>query len=105
MVTLYLESANETKSLLHLVQTTIQDEISRLNLALKLADKRLTPFEKKYGVSSEVFMAEMAAEDLQGGDDEYVDWAGEYKLKERLQIKLVQLKNINYGHSNVSQSN
>ena len=39
---------------------------------LKLADKRLAPFEEKYDVTSEYFISEMAAEDLEGSDDEYI---------------------------------
>jgi len=42
----------------------------------------------KYGVTSEHFIAEMAAEDLAGGDDEYINWAGEYDLREALKVKL-----------------
>jgi len=102
MATLYLKSAQETKETLHLVQSAIENEIVRLNLALKLADKRLAPFEKKYGVTSDKFIVTMAAEDLDGGDDEYIDWAGEYKLKQRLQAKLNHLKSITYDYSSIS---
>jgi hypothetical protein len=45
----------------------------------------------------------MAAEDLKGGDDEYVRWAGEYKLMQRLQEKLRQLQEINYSDSSLLQ--
>ena len=34
----------------------------------------------------------MAAEDLEGGDDEYITWAGEYQLMQRLEQKLGQLQ-------------
>ena len=43
-----------------------------------MAVKRLATFEEKYGVTSEHFLAVMTAEDLEGKDDEYVHWAGEY---------------------------
>jgi len=43
----------------------------------------------------------MAVEDLEGGDDEYVRWAGEYKLIQRLQEKLQQLLEIEYGDSSL----
>ena len=60
---------------------------TRLELALKLARARLAPFEQKYSVTSKYFISEMAAEDLEGGDEEYVCWAGEYRLMQRLQGK------------------
>ena len=34
-------------------------------------------------------------------DDEYVRWAGEYKLMQKLQQKLRKLQEINYGDSDV----
>lgn len=73
-----------------------ESEIVKLKLALKLAKKRLNVFEEKYGVTSDYFIAEMTAEDLANNDDEYVNWAGEYKLMKRLQDKLHNLKEINY---------
>ena len=99
MSTIYIEPAQKTNEVLYLVQSAIESEITRLELALKLARERLAPFEQKYGVTSEYFIAEMAAEDLAGGDDEYVRWAGEYKLTQRLQEKLQKLHEITYGDS------
>lgn len=63
------------------------DGIARLQAAIAAAKQRLAPFEQRYGVSSEYFMAEMAAEDLEGGDEEYVQWAGEYQLLVLLEKK------------------
>ncbi len=79
---------------MHLVGAAVASEIARLELALEMACKRLKPFEDRYGVTSEHFMAEMATEDLEGGDDEYVQWAGEYKLMCDLKEKLAQLREI-----------
>ncbi len=61
-------------------------------LALELAQKRLAQFEQKYGVSSDYFITTMVAEDFEGGDEEYVRWAGEYKLMQRLEEKLHSFK-------------
>ena len=70
-----------------------------LQLALELARKRLAQFEQKYGVSSDHFITTMVAEDLEGGDEEYVHWAGEYKLMQRLEEKLNKLQQISFGDS------
>ena len=88
MSTIYVEPAQKSSEVLDLVRAAIGSQIAKLELGLKLAEKRLAPFEQKYGVSSEHFISEMAAEDLEGGDDEYVRWAGEYKLMQRLRKKL-----------------
>ena len=66
----------------------VESQIAELESALMLADKRLRPFEQKYGVTSDYFIAEMTAEDLTGGDDEYIHWVGEYQLRRKLQEKL-----------------
>ncbi|MFN8458223.1 MAG: hypothetical protein U0401_26825 [Anaerolineae bacterium] len=103
MTTIYIEPTQEASEVLPLVQSAIESEVARLELALKMAEKRLAPFEQKYHVTSEYFMREMAVEDLTGGDDEYVIWAGEYQLKQRLQEKLGHLQEIRYGRADLLQ--
>lgn len=94
MGTIYIETSHKPKQLESLVRSAIDGEIVRLELSLELAKDRLLPFEKRYGVSSTTFSTEFAAEDLRGGDDEYVQWAGEYRLMQRLEEKLTQLRII-----------
>lgn len=36
-------------------------------------------------VNSEHFTTDVGAEDLQNGDEEFVQWAGEYRLMQRLE--------------------
>lgn len=96
MTTLYIEPKHQIAEVMPLVRSAIEGQIIKLELALKLADKRLRLFEQKYGVTSSHFIAEMAAEDLTGGDEEYVRWAGEYRLQQRLQQKLNALRGVNF---------
>ena len=104
MTTIYIESESATETQ-QLVRSAIKGEISRLEMALAMAQKRLHPFEEKYGISSTKFISEMTAEDLDGGDDEYVQWAGEYQLMKRLEHKLKQLWGIKYGDSSLFRTN
>ena len=101
--TIYVEPAQEAKQILSLVKAAVDAEIARLRLALDMAEKRLVPFEQKYQITSDKFISDLTADDLEGGDDEYVVWAGEYRLKQRLQTKLQQLQAIQYGHSALLQ--
>ena len=96
MSTLYVEPKQRTKDVLYLVQSAVESEIARLELALEAARRRLTPFEQKYDVTTEHFIAEMSAEDLDDKDDEYVHWAGEYQLMQKLQEKLQHLMEIKF---------
>ena len=46
MSTIYIEPAQKTGEVLYLIQSAIEGEITRLKLALKLAQERLAPFEQ-----------------------------------------------------------
>ena len=79
-----------------ILREALGTEQSRLNYSLELARKRITKFEKKYGVSSETFINEWSSEDLDGKDLEYVEWAGEFKLASRLHDRLATIASIEY---------
>lgn len=98
---LSLKSDEKTTEMIALVKSAIDSEIARLELALQMANERLMPFEKKYKVSSSTFMQSWAAEDLEDGDDEYISWAGEVSLKNRLLSKLECLRGIVYDASGI----
>jgi hypothetical protein len=83
-------------NILHLVHDTIDSEINRLTLAIDIEKQKLKFYENKYKVCSDYFMESMTAEDLEGGDDEYICWMGEFKLYQKLLNKLTLLQNIDY---------
>lgn len=74
----------------------LETEKLRLNYSMKLARRRLSRFEKKYRVTSKNFIEEWSADDLDGKDLEYVEWAGEYNLTRRLEERLDALKSIEH---------
>lgn len=76
------------------VREALATETTRVEHSLNVAKKRLKKFEQKYHVSSEEFMTEWSAEDLQGRDMEYVEWAGEYRLFSKLSDRFHVLKSI-----------
>jgi len=65
----------------------------RLRDGIERTKRRLAEFEARYGVDTARFLREMTAEDLAGGDLEYVEWAGEAKLLEGLESELRELEN------------
>lgn len=93
---IHIQSDEDIASTFALVRSAISAEIARIEMAIDLSAKRLRPFEKKYHVTSEHFISCMAAEDLEGGDDEYIEWMGEFRLKQKLEEKLSRLKSIEY---------
>jgi hypothetical protein len=96
MSTITIETPETANDVRYLIQSAIEGEIAKLELGLTLARQRLVPFEQKYRISLERLISEMGAEDLEGGDDEYVRWAGEYQLMQRLEEKLARLRRIEY---------
>ena len=74
----------------------VQAEQNRISYALQLGKKKIGFFEKKYNISSEIFLRDWTAENLEGKDIEYIEWAGEAKLHARLRERLAILKGIEY---------
>ena len=72
---------------------------ARLRIGIERTNRRLASFETRYGVDTARFLREMTAEDLTGGDMEYVEWAGEAKLLEGL---VGELKALEYAHYQLS---
>jgi len=86
----------EDTSAKSVLSEAVQAEKNRIGYALQLGMKKTGFFEKKYKVSSEVFLRDWTAEDLEGKDLEFVEWAGEAKLQSRLRERLAILKGIEY---------
>jgi hypothetical protein len=59
----------------------IESYKARLRASIERTQRRLVQFEQQYGVDTAHFLQEMTAEDL-----EYVEWAGEAKLLEGLEV-------------------
>ena len=62
---------------------------SKLRASIQRTRRNLKVFEQRYGVTTAFFLHEMAAEDLAGGDVEYVEWAGEAGLLDGLEMTML----------------
>ena len=85
---------NEPDKAAGILFEVLEAESQRVQYSLRLAKKRLERFEKKYNISSANVAVELSAEDLEGKDMEYVEWAGEYQLALRLNERSMALKSI-----------
>ena len=79
-----------------LVVEALATEKMRLVYSLGLAKKRLARFEQKYGVQTDEFLRDWSAEDLEGKDMEYVEWAGESRLASLLSGRIETLSGIEH---------
>jgi len=79
-----------------ILKEAIELEKLRVRHSLEITKNRLKKFEKKYKISSKTFIDQWSAEDLPGGDLEYVEWAGEYRFSLNLNERFNTLKSIKH---------
>lgn len=96
MIRLQIQSDAQDNAL-DIIRSAIAAETSRLELGMKTTERHIRSFEERYHVTSESFLRDFAAENLADGDREYVCWAGELKLRERIAAQLDTLKGIQYA--------
>jgi len=97
MLQLQIKSdSTDTEIVKNLVRSAIESEIKNLHRSLVKTNKLLREFEEKYQISSDFFFTQWTAEDLEGGDREYVSWAGEIEIQNKLTNSLQKLEEIEY---------
>lgn len=94
-VTIELESQNSLQTLVQAVDVYKR----QLEGSIRRTKDHLRRFEQRYQVTTDYFLNEMAAEDLTGGDWEYIEWAGEAKLLQGLET---ELKDLEYARRQLS---
>lgn len=92
-----LHVASDQPNVLPIIQSAIAAKMKRIELGLLKTEQEIKKFEKKYNISSEHFMSNCSAEDLAGGDDDYVSWMGELHLREAVLEELHLLQHIEYA--------
>lgn len=95
MAEIIVKSTEPEKALV-MLKDAIAKKIALLEYSMERYRQRLEKFEKKYNITSEQFINEWAAEDLEGKDMEYVEWAGEYKLSLVVEENMKILKSLEY---------
>jgi hypothetical protein len=68
----------------------------KLKANIARTQRRLKQFEDRYVVDTSHFLEKMTAEDLNNGDIEYVEWAGEAQLLQGLTAELAELEYAHY---------
>jgi len=97
-----LEIKSDFEDAESLIKSAVYSEIKRLEIGLGRTDREIRKFEDKYRVSSDIFVREYAAEDLDGEDDEYVSWMGEIKIRRKIAGELNRLKETEYVTQRIS---
>ncbi|MBI5140771.1 MAG: hypothetical protein HZA20_01095 [Nitrospirae bacterium] len=95
MIRLQIQSDVQDNAI-DIVKAAIVAEIKRLEIGLHKTERQIAAQESLYGVSTETFIKDYASEDLERGDSEYVEWAGELKIRDRIVADLQKLRAIEY---------
>ncbi len=95
MTTIQIKSDSDN-DIMDIIKTAIDAELKRLELGLQKTERQIAKFEADYKISSETFLSKFTAEDMKNGDPEYIAWAGELKIKERILADINRLKEIQY---------
>jgi len=103
MIRLEIKSDWEHAELL--IKSAVYSEIKRLEIGLGKTDREIRKFEEKYRISSDIFLREYSAEDMDGGDDEYVSWMGEIRIREKIAEELGKLRETEYVTRRISGRN
>ena len=91
-----LQITSDQQNVLPMIQSAIVAKIKRIEIGLRKTEQEIQKFETKYHIPSKQFVNDYAAEDLEGGDDEYVSWMGELKLRQAIWEELQLLQHIEY---------
>ncbi|WP_339137443.1 MAG: hypothetical protein WGN25_05290 [Candidatus Electrothrix sp. GW3-4] len=97
-----LQIISDQQNALPVIQSAIAAKVKRIEIGLRKTEQEIQRFESKYHIASEQFMTDCTAEDLDGGDDEYVSWMGELQLRQAIREELHLLNNIEYVTQRVS---
>ena len=91
-----LHIASDQHNVLPIIQSAIVAKVKRIEIGLRKTEQEIQRFETQYHIPSEQFLNDYTAEDLEGGDDEYVSWMGELTLRQAIWEELQLLQNIEY---------
>ncbi len=91
-MTIDLPEQSIANSILHAVEAYKY----RLRASIRHTKRQLQRFEQQYNVTTAYFLDQMAAEDLEGGDMEWIEWAGEADMLEGLEKELQMLEATHY---------
>ena len=97
MTRIRVEDRDASGDATRLLRTAVESKVRRLRLGIEATEARLRALESRHGRTSDEAMATVTAEDLAGGDLEYVEWRGEWRMLQQLKEDLGQLEAIEYA--------
>ena len=91
-----LQIISDQDFIVPIIREAIEAKQKRVEIGVRKTEQIIRNFEKTYNISSDKFLVDCAAEDLAGGDEDYISWMGELKIREALLEELQALHAIEY---------
>lgn len=95
MAALTLTSPKTNRQLKPLVEAALDNELHLLEAGLHRTETRLNMFQEKYSLSTLDFLSRYENDELEESDD-FAEWIGEIRLRERLREKMETLRSIRF---------
>lgn len=80
-----------------LVEAAIQNELCLLEAGLRRTEEKLHAFEIRFGMTTPELVQRYEADELEE-TLEFIEWVGEYRLRERLLDKTNTLREIRFAN-------
>lgn len=91
-----LQIISDRNNIVPVIQDAIEAKMKRTEIGFRKTEQEIRKFEIKYNIHSDEFITSFTAEDLAGGEEDYICWMGEIKLRESLLDELQALHEIEY---------
>ncbi len=79
-----------------LIQSALESEVRLIESGLQKSQARLSAFEEKYGLLTQVFLQKYRDNQLEETLD-FDEWIGEHRMLERLQEKALILRELRFA--------
>ena len=88
---------NNKKDVLHLLEESVERKKFSLKFAINQTKKELSRFEKRYKMKTNSFYKKFQ-QGLLGDKPDFIEWAGEKEILNRLKNQFNQIQEISFAH-------
>jgi len=88
---------NNKKHILNLLETSVERKKLSFKIAIRQTKEILYKFEKRYKMKTNSFYKKFQ-QGLLGDKTDFIEWAGEREIFNRLTKELAQIQEISFGH-------
>lgn len=89
--------AGYEKAVMNILSEALSQKKKLIKIAMRRTQNNLNAFEKKYKMTSRTFYSKYTKGQL-GDDLDFMEWAGEQEIIQRLKQEYKQIEGIHFAH-------